>query len=59
RRTCRSLLASLSVPPHVAERCLNHKLKGVEAIYDRYDYFEERKKALYALSDLMCNLILP
>ncbi len=35
-RTCRSLLASLSVPPHVAERCLNHKLKGVEAIYDRY-----------------------
>ncbi|MCQ8865162.1 integrase, partial [Escherichia coli] len=31
RRTCRSLLASLSVPPHVAERCLNHKLKGVEA----------------------------
>ncbi|WP_428983497.1 tyrosine-type recombinase/integrase [Pantoea agglomerans] len=29
RRTSRSLLASLSVPLHVAERCLNHKLKGV------------------------------
>ena len=29
RRMSRSLLASLSVPPHVAERCLNHKLKGV------------------------------
>ncbi|WP_240182752.1 tyrosine-type recombinase/integrase [Morganella morganii] len=38
RRTSRSLLASLSVPPHVAERCLNHKLKGVEGIYNRYDY---------------------
>ncbi|UDJ86895.1 tyrosine-type recombinase/integrase [Erwinia amylovora] len=46
RRTSRSLLASLTVPPHVAERCLNHKLKGVEGIYDRYDYFEERKEAL-------------
>lgn len=51
RRTCRSLLASLSVPPHVAERCLNHKLKGVESIYDRYDYFDERKEALQRLSE--------
>ncbi|WP_458258858.1 hypothetical protein [Pantoea agglomerans] len=45
RRTSRSLLASLSVPPHVAKRCLNHKLKGVEGIYDRYDYFDERQDA--------------
>lgn len=50
RRTCRTLLASLGVPGHVAERCLNHKLKGVEGIYDRYDYFEERKEALTRLS---------
>lgn len=49
RRTSRSLLASLSVPPHVAERCLNHKLKGVEGIYDRYDYLDERKEALEKL----------
>jgi len=46
RRTCRSLLAAQGVPGHVAERCLNHKLKGVEGIYDRYDYFDERKIAL-------------
>ncbi len=50
RRTCRSLLAELSVPSHIAERCLNHKLKGVEGIYDRYDYFDERKNALGLLS---------
>nr|WP_280116131.1 site-specific integrase [Kosakonia arachidis] len=49
RRTSRSLLASLSVPPRVAERCLNHKLKDVEGIYDRYDYFEERQDALKTL----------
>ncbi|MCE9682007.1 tyrosine-type recombinase/integrase [Halomonas alkalisoli] len=46
RRTCRSLLAAAGVPGHVAERCLNHKPKGIEGVYDRYDYFEERKQAL-------------
>lgn len=46
RRTCRSLLSSLGVQGHVAERVLNHKLKGVEGIYDRYDYLKERKSAL-------------
>jgi len=53
RRTFRSLLAELKVPGHIAERCLNHKLKGVEGIYDRYDYFEERKEALARLSGLI------
>jgi len=57
RRTCRSLLASAGVPGHVAERCLNHKLKGVEGIYDRYDYFDERKEALATVAGLMAPLI--
>jgi integrase len=57
RRTCRSLLASLRVPRHIAERCLNHKLRGVEEIYDRYDYFDERKEALNALSDHVFELL--
>jgi len=51
RRTCRSLLASLDVQGHVAERCLNHKLKGVEGIYNRHDYLPERKDALEKLAD--------
>lgn len=46
RRTFRSLLAEVGVQPHIAERCLNHKIKGVEGIYDRYDYLEERREAL-------------
>ncbi|UXZ53952.1 integrase arm-type DNA-binding domain-containing protein [Halomonas sp. 7T] len=53
RRTCRSLLAAAGVPGHVAERCLNHKLKGVEGIYDRYDYYEERKQALIKVAELV------
>lgn len=46
RRTARTHIQALGVPPHVAERCLNHKIKGVAGIYDRYDYFEERRDAL-------------
>ena len=57
RRTCRSLLASAGVPGHVAERCLNHKLKGVEGIYDRYDYFDERKEALAKVAELVAPSI--
>lgn len=57
RRTCRSLLAAQGVPGHVAERCLNHKLKGVEGVYDRYDYFEERKAALCQLAESLILVI--
>lgn len=57
RRTCRSLLSEAGVPGHVAERCLNHKLKGVEGIYDRYDYYDERKQALNKVAKLVVPFI--
>ncbi|NYT83203.1 tyrosine-type recombinase/integrase [Alcaligenaceae bacterium] len=57
RRTCRSLLASLGVPGHVAERCLNHTLKGVEGIYNRHDYFNERREALELLARKLAPLM--
>ncbi len=50
RRTARTHLAALGTDPHIAERCLNHKIKGVEGIYDRHIYFEERKEALAKLA---------
>lgn len=53
RRTARTHLAALGVEPHIGERCLNHKLKGVEGIYNRHDYFEERKAALQKWADLL------
>ena len=46
RRTARTHLAALGIRREVAERCLGHKLRGVEGTYDRYDYFEERRSAL-------------
>ncbi|MDP2782976.1 MAG: tyrosine-type recombinase/integrase [Sulfurimicrobium sp.] len=46
RRTARTHLAALGVSSHVAERCLNHKIEGVEGIYNQHDYFAERSDAL-------------
>jgi len=57
RRTFRSLAASQGVPGHVAERCLNHKLKGVEGIYDRHDYLEERTEAHAKVAFLLESII--
>lgn len=53
RRTARTHLAILNVPPHVAERCLNHKLKGVEGVYNHHDYFDERREALERWADVL------
>lgn len=59
RRTCRSLLASIGTPPHVAERCLNHKLRGIEGVYDRHDYLIERREALERLACLLEPVVNP
>lgn len=56
RRTARSHLPALGVDPHVAERCLNHKIKGVAGIYDRHAYFDERKAGLNAWAGLLAAL---
>jgi integrase len=53
RRTARTHLAALGVAPYIAEMCLNHKPKGIEATYNVHDYFEERRAALGGLSDLL------
>jgi integrase len=57
RRTCRSLLASLGVNGYIAERCLNHKIKGIEGVYNRHDYFNERLEAMTLLSTKVSELI--
>ncbi|MCW8351390.1 site-specific integrase [Citrobacter portucalensis] len=56
RRTARTHLAALGVDPVVAERCLNHRIKGVEGIYNRHQYFDERKAALAQWADLLVAL---
>ncbi len=56
RRTGRTHLAALGVDPVVAERCLNHRIKGVEGIYTRHQYFDERRHALELWAGLLVAL---
>ena len=53
RRTARTHQAALGVRREVAERCLGHKLRGVEGTYDRHDYFRERRVALEQWTELL------
>jgi len=46
RRTYRTGLGRLGVPPHVAELAINHAKGGLQAIYDKHRYLPEIKSAL-------------
>jgi hypothetical protein len=42
-------MCRLGVPPHVADKILNHQggtISGVAAVYQRHDFLSERKDAL-------------
>ncbi len=45
--------------PHIAERVLGHAINGVEGIYDRHSYREEKAHALKALAALVETIINP
>ena len=51
RRSCRTGLGKLGVPPHIAELVIGHVKKGVEAIYDRHKYQDEIALALKQWAD--------
>jgi integrase len=61
RRTARSLLARerLRVPDHIAERLLGHQLQGVQRVYNRHPYFEEKSEALAKLADEITRIVSP
>jgi integrase len=57
RRTSRSLLSRTGVRPDISERTLGHTLKGVEGIYDRHAYFDEKADALRRLAVLIDEIV--
>lgn len=59
RRTARSLMSRAGVRSHVAERVLGHAITGVEGVYDRHGYDEEKAQALEALSALISRILNP
>jgi hypothetical protein len=49
RRTIVSGMARLGIPPHIADKILNHQsgtISGVAAVYQRHEFLVERKDAL-------------
>jgi integrase len=46
RRTAKTGMASLGILPDISERVLNHVQKGLDAVYNKYQYLPERKEAL-------------
>lgn len=59
RRTARSLMARAGVRPEIAERVLGHAIAGVEGVYDRHSYRDEKAEALVRLSALVDDILEP
>jgi integrase len=62
RRTAASGMARIGVPPHVVDRILNHSsgtIRGVAAVYNRFEYRDERRSALAAWAFYVTGLIAP
>ena len=57
RRTARTLMAAAGVPDVVAELVLGHVQRGVQVIYNRHAYFEEKGEALDKLAARLTGII--
>jgi integrase len=62
RRTAATDMARLNVAPHVVDKVLNHvggEIRGVAAVYNRFEYLDERRTALQAWGRYVANLLNP
>jgi integrase len=59
RRTARSLMSRAGIRSDIAERVLGHVIGGVEGVYDRHQYREEKAHALRALASLIDTIVNP
>ncbi len=57
RRTTRTLMSKNGVRYEVAEKSINHVKKGVEGIYNRDAFYEERIAAHQQLTDQVSQLL--
>ena len=59
RRTAKTLMSRAGVRPDISERVLGHVIAGVEGVYDRYGYLEEKRDALERLAVEVDRIIHP
>jgi integrase len=57
RRTFRSLLSRAGVSSDIAERLMGHAMQGVEGVYDRHSYRNEKADALKRLAALISEIV--
>jgi integrase len=59
RRTARSLMSRVGISSEHAERVLGHVIPGVEGVYDRHSYRDEKADALRRLAALIDSIVHP
>jgi integrase len=59
RRTAKTLMVRSGVRPDISERVLGHVIHGVEGIYDRHSYLDEKRDALERLAAALERILNP
>jgi integrase len=59
RRTARSLMSRAGVQSDHAERCLGHVIPGIRGVYDRHEFYQEKKIAFEALASQIERIVNP
>jgi integrase len=59
RRTAKTLMMRAGVRPDISERVLGHVIPGVEGVYDRHDYIQERGRAVEQLAEMIDKILTP
>ena len=59
RRSARSLMSRAGVRPDIAERVMGHAITGVEGVYVRHSYRDEKADALRRLANLIEGIVHP
>jgi integrase len=60
RRSVTTFMAEMGIAPHVVDKLLNHvsgSIRGVAAVYNRYGYTDERRRALDAWARRLATII--
>jgi integrase len=57
RRTARTIMAAVGVTDLVAELVLGHVQKGIQKVYNRHDYVDEKAAALEKLAARLSDII--
>jgi integrase len=59
RRTAKTLMVRAGVRPDISERVLGHVIAGVEGVYDRHSYLDEKREALERLAAMVESILNP